>query len=105
MVGKVNVDAHEYIQSNGIKIEARVFESFEEPVWVTINNQRIQEMHRVQNVLYSRDVQVTGPSDLVRVQLRLFHLALGYLPVGPLEVEPQWRIVSKWFWSARVGLT
>src|SRR5438552_17485188 len=33
-------------------------------VWVTLpNNQRIQERQHRQNVLFSRDVHVTGPND------------------------------------------
>ena len=74
------MDVQEYVQSNGIKLEARVFESFEEPVWVTINNQRIQEMHRVQNVLFSRDVQVTGPGDFGKGQTQTFPFNVGIPP-------------------------
>jgi hypothetical protein len=81
VVGKVSVEAHEYVQSNGIKLEARVFETYQEPVWVTLpNNQRIQEMHRVENVLFSRDVQVTGPSDFGQGPTQTFPFSVGIPP-------------------------
>jgi hypothetical protein len=79
-VGKVNVEAHEYVQSNGIKVEARVFETYQEPVWVTINNTRVQEIHRVENVLFSRDVQVTGPSDFGQGPTQAFPFSVGIPP-------------------------
>src|SRR6266705_586669 len=63
VVGKVNVEAGEYVQSLGVKVEARVFENYTELVWITINNTRVQEHERRQNVLFSRDVVVTGPND------------------------------------------
>src|SRR5437763_14390373 len=63
VVGKVNVEAGEYVQSLGVRVEARVFENYTELVWVTINNTRVQEHQRRQNVLFTRDVQVTGPND------------------------------------------
>ena len=80
VVGKVNVQAHEYIQGQGIKLEARVFETYQEPVWVTINNTRVQEMHRVENVLYSQDVQVTGPSDFGEGNSQTFPFSVGIPP-------------------------
>ena len=80
VVGKVNVEAHEYIQGQGIKLEARVFETYQEPVWVTINNTRVQEMHRVENVLYSQDVQVTGPSDFGEGTPQTFPFSVGIPP-------------------------
>jgi hypothetical protein len=80
VVGKVNVEAHEYIQGQGIKLEARVFETYQEPVWVTINNTRVQEMHRVENVLYSQDVQVTGPSDFGEGHAQTFPFSVGIPP-------------------------
>lgn len=80
VVGKVNVQAHEYIQGQGIKLEARVFETYQEPVWVTINNTRVQEMHRVENVLYSQDVQVTGPSDFGEGNAQTFPFSVGMPP-------------------------
>jgi hypothetical protein len=81
VVGKVNVEAHEYVQSNGIKLEARVFETYQEPVWITLpNNQRVQEMHRVENVLFSRDLQVTGPSDFGQGPAQTFPFSVGIPP-------------------------
>jgi hypothetical protein len=77
----VNVQAHEYIQGQGIKVEARVFETYQEPVWVTLpNNTRVQEMHRVENVLYSQDVQVTGPSDFGEGNAQTFPFSVGMPP-------------------------
>ncbi len=64
VVGKIHVEAEEYIPSIGLKVEARVVESWNEMVWVTLpNNQRIQENQRRTNNLYQRDVQVTGATD------------------------------------------
>ncbi len=80
VVGKVNVEAHEYIQGQGIKVEARVFETYQEPVWVTINGMRVQEMHRVENVLFSQDVQVTGPSDFGEGPAQTFPFSVGIPP-------------------------
>lgn len=80
VVGKVNVEAKEYIQGQGIKVEARVFETYQEPVWVNINGTRVQEMHRVENVLYSQDVQVTGASDFGDGPSQSFPFSIGMPP-------------------------
>lgn len=80
VVGKVSVEAHEYIQGEGIVLEARVLETYQEPVWVTINNTRVQEMHRVENALFSRDVQVTGPSDFGQGPTQTFPFSVGIPP-------------------------
>jgi hypothetical protein len=62
-------------------VEARVFETYQEPVWVTLpNNTRVQEMHRVENVLYSQDVQVTGPSDFGEGNSQTFPFSVGMPP-------------------------
>src|SRR6266705_3541302 len=63
VVGKVNVEAGEYVQSLGVKVEARVFENYTELVLMIINNSRLEEHERRQNVLFSRDVGVIGPTD------------------------------------------
>src|SRR3989475_13026785 len=84
VVGKVNVQAQEYIQSLGVRVEARVFENYEEMVWVTLpNNQRIQERQRRQNVLFSRDVQVTGPNDFGSGPTQTFPFSVGIPPCRP----------------------
>lgn len=80
VVGKVNIEAQEYIQSQGIVLEARVFETYEEPVWVNINNTRVQEMHRVENVLFSRDVPINGPSDFGQGPTQTFPFSVGVPP-------------------------
>ena len=80
VVGKVNVEAHEYIQGEGIVVEARVFETYQEPVWVNINGTRVQEMHRVENALFSRDVPVTGPSDFGQGPTQTFPFSVGIPP-------------------------
>src|SRR2546430_17595652 len=81
VVGKVNVVAQEYIQSLGVRVEARVFENYEEMVWVTLpNNQKIQERQRRQNVLFSRDVQVTGPNDFGSGPTQTFPFSVGIPP-------------------------
>jgi hypothetical protein len=80
VVGKVNVEAGEYIQSLGVKVEARVFENYTELVWVTINNTRVQENQRRQNVLFSRDVQVSGPNDFGNGPTQTFPFSVGIPP-------------------------
>src|SRR5207245_1161655 len=80
-VGKVKVQDKEYIQALGVRVEARVFENYEEMVWVTLpNNQRIQERQRRQNVLFSRDVQVTGPNDFGSGPTQTFPFSVGIPP-------------------------
>jgi len=80
VVGKVNIEAEEYIQSIGVKIEARVVESWNEMVWVTLNNQRFQENQRRTNNLYQRDVQVTGPTDFGKGPTQTFPFSVGIPP-------------------------
>src|SRR5438309_10306454 len=78
VAGKVNVEAEEYIPSIGLKVEARVVESWNEMVWVTLpNNQRVQENQRRTNNLYQRDVQVIGPTDLGKGPVQTFTLRVG----------------------------
>lgn len=77
VVGKVNVEAHEYIQSIGVRVEARVVESWQEMVWITVNNQRFQQPERRQNVLFSRDVQISGPTDFGKGPTQTFPFTVG----------------------------
>ncbi len=49
-------------------------------MWVTINNTRVQEMHRVENVLFSQDVNVTGPSDFGEGPAQTFPFSVGIPP-------------------------
>jgi hypothetical protein len=80
VVGKVNIEANEYIQSIGVKVEARVFENYTEMVWVTINNQRFQQPEHRQNALFSRDVQVSGPADFGKGPTQTFPFSVA-MPV------------------------
>ncbi len=81
VVGKVNIEAEEYIQSKGVKVEARVVESWNEMVWVTLpNNQRIQENQRRTNNLYQRDVVVVGPTDFGKGPAQAFPFSVGIPP-------------------------
>ena len=81
VVGKVNIEAEEYIQSKGVKVEARVVESWNEMVWVTLpNNQRIQENQRRTNNLYQRDVVVVGPTDFGKGPAQTFPFSVGIPP-------------------------
>ncbi|HYY92391.1 MAG TPA: hypothetical protein VE955_10420 [Candidatus Dormibacteraeota bacterium] len=77
VTGKVNIEASEYIQSLGVKVEARVFENYQEMVWVTVNNQRFQENQHKQDVLFSRDVQVSGPNDFGSGPTQTFPFSVG----------------------------
>jgi hypothetical protein len=84
VVGKVNIEAEEYIQSKGVKIEARVVESWNEMVWITLpNNQRVQENQRRTNNLYQRDVQVVGPTDFGKGPAQTFPFSVGIPPSRP----------------------
>src|SRR5437899_5732335 len=81
VAGKVNIEAEEYIQSKGVKVEARVVESWNEMVWVTLpNNMRIQENQRRTNNLYQRDVQVAGATDFGKGPAREFPFSVGIPP-------------------------
>ncbi len=77
VMGKVNIEAHEYLQANEVRVEARVFENYEELVWTTINNQRVQTRERRQNTLFQRDVRVSGPSDFGSGPARSFPFAVS----------------------------
>jgi len=81
VTGKVNIECEEYVQSKGVKIEAKVVESWNEMVWVTLpNNQRIQENQRRENNLYERDVQLTGPQDFGKGPAQTFPFSVGIPP-------------------------
>src|SRR6266852_9188625 len=81
VTGKVSATAEDYIQAQEVRIEARVFQNYEEMVWVTLpNNQRVQERQRRQNVLFSRDVQVTGPNDFGSGPTQTFPFSVGIPP-------------------------
>ncbi len=84
MTGKVNIECEEYIQSKGVKIEARVIESWNELVWVTLpNNQRFQENQRKENNLYERDVPISGPTDFGKGPTQTFPFSVGIPPCRP----------------------
>ncbi len=63
VVGKVNVESQEYVQADEVRVEARVYESYVEPVWVVVGNSRVQQMQNRKNTLFSRDQRVSGPTD------------------------------------------
>ncbi len=75
--GKISVQSQDYIQAQEVRVEARVFQNYEETVWVTINNQRIQQRERRQDTLFSRDVRVSGPSDFGQGPQRDFPFSVG----------------------------
>src|SRR2546427_10420475 len=73
VVGKIHVEAEEYIPSIGLKGEARGVERWNEIVWVTLpNNQRVQENPRRANKLYQRDVQNARGTDFGKSPAREF---------------------------------
>ncbi len=76
-MGKVNIEANEYVQANEVRVEGRVFENFTEPVWVERNGQRFQEMQRKQNTLFSQDVRVSGPTDFGSGPTRSFPFTIS----------------------------
>ncbi len=63
VVGKVNVESQEYVQADEVRVEARVYENYVEPVWVVVGNRRVQQMQNKKNTLFSRDQRVSGPTD------------------------------------------
>ncbi len=83
VVGKVNIEAKEYLQAQEVRVEARVFENFEVPVWVQIGNQRVQRMERQQTTLFSRDVRVSGPTDFGSGPARSFPFSVAISTYRP----------------------
>lgn len=63
VVGKVNVEAKEYVQAEEVRLEARVYENYVEQVWATVGNNRVRQNQPRKNTLFSRDVRVAGPTD------------------------------------------
>ena len=91
--GKVSIEVHDYVQALEVRVEARVFQNYEETVWITINNQRIQQRERRKETLFSRDVRVSGPSDFGQGPARDFPFTVG-MPIfrptragGSIEYE------------------
>jgi hypothetical protein len=80
VVGKINVESNEYVQSTGVRIEARAYEHYEELTWVTENNERVPKMMQKQNTLFSRDVNISGPSDFGQGPTRSFPFSVGIPP-------------------------
>lgn len=77
VAGKVNVESKEYIQAEEVRVEARVYENYMEQVWVTIGNQRVRQNQQKKNTLFSRDVRVSGPTDLGNGTPRSFPFSVG----------------------------
>ncbi len=86
VVGKVNVEANEYIQCQGVRVEARATENYQEMEWIVVNNQRIQENVRKQNHLFSRDENVSGPSDFGQGPARSFPFSVGIPTFRPTHM-------------------
>src|SRR5262249_47456433 len=78
VTGKVSATAEDYIQAQEVRIEARVFQNYEELVWVTLpNNQRVQQMEHKQDTLFSHDARISGPSDFGQGPQRDFPFQVG----------------------------
>lgn len=78
VTGKVSATAEDYIQAQEVRIEARVFQNYEEMVWVTLpNNQRVQQREHRQDTLFSHDARVSGPSDFGKGPQRDFPFQVG----------------------------
>ncbi len=64
VTGKLNIDSKEgYIQGEEVRVEARVFQHYQEMVTVVINNQRVNQMEHKTDTLFSNNVRVSGPQD------------------------------------------
>ena len=78
VTGKVSASAEDYIQAQEVRIEARVFQNYEEMVWVTLpNNQRVQQREHRQDTLFSHDARISGPSDFGKGPQRDFPFQVG----------------------------
>jgi hypothetical protein len=86
VVGKFNVDAEEYVQSNEVRIEARVFERYEEVEWVIENNQRVPRQVQKENTLFSQNTPLSGPSDFGQGPTRAFPFSVGIPAYKPQHV-------------------
>lgn len=85
VVGRVNVEASEYVQSTGVRVEARAYEHYEQLEYVTENNQRVPKMVDHKDTLFSRDVDISGPSDFGQGPTRSFPFSVGIPPVRPVH--------------------
>jgi len=83
VTGKVNVDCDEYVQSTGVRIEARVYEHYAEMEWVVENNQRVPKMMNKTNTQFSNDVSIFGLSDFGQGPTRSFPFSVGIPPFRP----------------------
>jgi len=83
VTGNVNVDCEEYVQSEGVRVEGRAIEHFEEMEWVTENNQRVPRMVQKTNTLFSRDESINGPSDFGQGPTRSFPFSVGIPSLRP----------------------
>ncbi len=77
VTGKVDVTCQEYVQAEGVRVEARAYEHYEEMEWVEENNQRVPRMVQKTNTLFSRDVPISGPSDFGQGPTRSFPFSVG----------------------------
>ena len=78
VTGSVAVTCEEYVQSEGVRVEARAVEHFEEMEWVIENNQRVPRMVQKTSSLFSRDVPINGPSDFGQGPSRSFPFSVGF---------------------------
>src|SRR5437879_13682283 len=77
ITGKVNIDSKEgYIPAEEVRVEARVYEHYQENVQVVINNQRINQMEPKKNTLFSDNVRISGPTNF-RNGERSFPFSVG----------------------------
>ncbi|HEX4921035.1 MAG TPA: hypothetical protein VFV92_09880 [Candidatus Bathyarchaeia archaeon] len=83
VMGKVNVDSNEYIQSTGVRVEARAYEHYQELEWVLENDKRVPRMASKTSTLFSRDVSISGPSDFGQGPTRSFPFSVGIPPFRP----------------------
>lgn len=83
VVGRVNIEAGEYVQSTGVRVEARAYEHYQELEWALENNQRVPRMVSKTNTLFSRDVPIFGPSDFGEGPTRTFPFSVGIPPFRP----------------------
>ena len=63
VVGRVNLEANEYVRGEEVRVEARVFENYSEMVRVQRGNEWVWERQNRKEKRWGTDVRVSGPAD------------------------------------------
>ncbi len=63
VAGKVNVESNEYIKADEVRVEARVFENWDEMVKVQRGDEWVWENQSKRDTKFSTDLRLYGPTD------------------------------------------